>query len=333
MHHMFIPNLHSPNNMKKKTRIFTKTIAALFALSAMASASKIEQWPYGKLHEEADIVAVARAVSTVPSGDKWEAAGFEKDRFKGVETTLELAHAFKGKPADSFKLLHFQYKDPSASCNDGPGLVSFLTGARPNDGRQGGGESMPEIQGDSPEYLLFLKKRADGRFEPVSGQVDPDASVRMLSWCDWFQPKAGPDLLTTEEIYAAEPPAGLGWRIEKEWKLGKQTTFKALFDFTKKGNGALHLGGDLWVSVFDSHQDTTLFPGDHLLKMELKDLNNDSYLDLKIDGSILLFGEKDEEVIHTEPVCGEFIYMPAEGVFKPRFLQMLTLHSAEAKAP
>jgi hypothetical protein len=32
----------------------------------------------------------------------------------------------------------------------------------------------------APEYLLFLKLRKDGRYEPVSGRVDPEFSVREL---------------------------------------------------------------------------------------------------------------------------------------------------------
>lgn len=31
-----------------------------------------------------------------------------------------------------------------------------------------------------PEYLLFLKRTADGRLEPVSGQIDPALSVREM---------------------------------------------------------------------------------------------------------------------------------------------------------
>jgi hypothetical protein len=31
-----------------------------------------------------------------------------------------------------------------------------------------------------PEYMLFLRLRKDGRFEPVSGEVDPVLSVREL---------------------------------------------------------------------------------------------------------------------------------------------------------
>ena len=32
-----------------------------------------------------------------------------------------------------------------------------------------------------PDYLLFLKKRDDGRYEPVTGQMDAAESVREVS--------------------------------------------------------------------------------------------------------------------------------------------------------
>jgi hypothetical protein len=32
----------------------------------------------------------------------------------------------------------------------------------------------------APQYLAFLKKRPDGRYECVSGHLDPDLSVRQL---------------------------------------------------------------------------------------------------------------------------------------------------------
>ncbi|HQR42137.1 MAG TPA: hypothetical protein PLX97_05620, partial [Gemmatales bacterium] len=45
------------------------------------------------------------------------------------------------------------------------------------------GELTITIVGNSgPEfYMLFLKKRADGKYEPVSGQIDPVDSVKMMS--------------------------------------------------------------------------------------------------------------------------------------------------------
>jgi hypothetical protein len=33
-----------------------------------------------------------------------------------------------------------------------------------------------------PEYLLFLKRGKDGRYEPVSGRIDPVLCVREMYW-------------------------------------------------------------------------------------------------------------------------------------------------------
>jgi hypothetical protein len=39
----------------------------------------------------------------------------------------------------------------------------------------------PFVSGElSPEYLLFLKRGKDGRYEPVSGRIDPILSVREM---------------------------------------------------------------------------------------------------------------------------------------------------------
>ena len=50
--------------------------------------------------------------------------------------------------------------------------MAFRTG-RINFKTQGGKYSLGR-----PAYLLFLKARPDGRYEAVSGQVDPKLSVR-----------------------------------------------------------------------------------------------------------------------------------------------------------
>lgn len=166
------------------------TIAVIFGLSAASSARQIENWPYEKLLKEADLVVIAHAVSTAPSEDKWEGDLFAHDRFIGLETTFELVTVLKGQSADDFKLLHFQYKNQSKPFNDGPGLVSFLTEPlsvdiiRSNDSDDEGLKRLESMKRSrltsAPEYLLFLKRKADGRFEAVSGQVDPNSSVRTL---------------------------------------------------------------------------------------------------------------------------------------------------------
>jgi hypothetical protein len=37
-----------------------------------------------------------------------------------------------------------------------------------------------------PEYMLFLRLRKDGRYEPVSGEIDPALSIRELHPAEGF---------------------------------------------------------------------------------------------------------------------------------------------------
>ena len=176
-------------------RVFVTAIAASFSLSSISSARKIEIWPYEELLKEADLVVIARAVSNLATDDKWNSDVFDSDRFTAVETTFELATVLKGKSVNSFKVLHFQHRNPSRPFEDGPRLVSFLVqpfsvGIRPvgirrsGETKKEGPKTLEPTKRKSlmpaPEYLLFLKRRTDGRFEAVSGQVDPNSSVRTL---------------------------------------------------------------------------------------------------------------------------------------------------------
>jgi hypothetical protein len=46
------------------------------------------------------------------------------------------------------------------------------------------GDGMVEVP--QPDYMLFLRKLKDGRYEPVSGKIDPQLSVRAI-----FDPLSG----------------------------------------------------------------------------------------------------------------------------------------------
>ena len=105
-----------------------------------------------------------------------------------METTFESGAVLKGKWPESLKVLHFQYKPASTRYDDGPGLVTFCKDPLAPSTRRSRVAGEGDLEGlerrvetRAPEYLLFLKKRADGRFEAVAGQVDPDSSVRVLS--------------------------------------------------------------------------------------------------------------------------------------------------------
>lgn len=149
-------------------------------------ARKVEHWPYARLFEDADVVVIARAVATDKCADKWNEQFFDGVRFQGLETKLEVVGILKGKPPESLKLLHFQYKPEATSYDDGPGLVSFLnkprqTAVDKHVDRSGELRPLSASRSSHPEYLLFLRLRKDGRFEAVSGQLDPNVSVRSIS--------------------------------------------------------------------------------------------------------------------------------------------------------
>ena len=69
--------------------------------------------------------------------------------------------------------MHFYYAPKTGEIDDGPSLVAFPRN-----------ETVVSIdngaRNQGPDYLLFLKARKDGKYDPVSGQVDPSFSAREL---------------------------------------------------------------------------------------------------------------------------------------------------------
>lgn len=128
-----------------------------------ASARVIPNWPYDKLVREADMIVIAMAVGSMDTADVPASDAFKAELI-GKETKFSVRAVLKGKlEGESLTLLHFRLKGLMPP--NGPMLISFQISdkARP-----------------SPEYLLFLKRRTDGRFEPVAGQVDSVLSVRQI---------------------------------------------------------------------------------------------------------------------------------------------------------
>ena len=159
-----------------------KTICVLTIFCALTPstgwARKVEDWPYDRLFKDADVVVIARAVSSVECKDEWNERFFDGSRFQGLETTFEVASTLKGKSPESLKLLHFRYKRETTAYEDGPGLISFLTKPLSTKVKKRGevlGELVPlrASKSSRPEHLLFLRLRKDGRYEAISGQMVP----------------------------------------------------------------------------------------------------------------------------------------------------------------
>jgi len=155
------------------------SVVCLTLLVAPARARKIEEWGYERLFKEADLVVIARADGSVDTKDEFKEKGW-KGEFIGQETTLSVFSVLKGdiKNAKTIKVLHFRLPKDVAVKN-GPSLVTFRNKALPLSGTINGIAFKAAL--GRPEYMLFLRARPDGRFEPTSGQIDPALSVREVN--------------------------------------------------------------------------------------------------------------------------------------------------------
>jgi hypothetical protein len=149
------------------------TMLGLVALAAFASTSQaraIKVWTYQELFEGADLVVLARAVSDADAGYRVTDKPL-RNYLVGVLTTFEVEQVVKGgHEGKELVVFHYRMSKDAPPVENGPLLVSFQNTA------DSGGMAV-----GAPTYLLFLKRRADGRYECVSGQIDPALSVSELS--------------------------------------------------------------------------------------------------------------------------------------------------------
>jgi hypothetical protein len=149
---------------------------ALCMFSRPTAARIMDGWDYERLFKESDLIVIARAAETEDSKDKNVDHALWGLEFVGMNTTFDVKHALKGKADKTIKVLHYKFGRPIDKDRkpdviiDGP---SFVTFRHDKFKLEGGKYTIPQ-----PSYLLFLKKRADGRYEPVSGEVDPQLSVK-----------------------------------------------------------------------------------------------------------------------------------------------------------
>jgi hypothetical protein len=158
------------------------SVMAVFAFFvAPTSARRIENWPYERLFKDSDLVIIGTAESTADTKDRFKNKEWNVE-FIGQETTLTVRTALKGDMKGKKKVQVLHYRLPNGvKVENGPLLVSFRKKPLSLKGTING--EAREVLLGRPDYLLFLRARPDGRFELISGQVDPALSVRELrSW-------------------------------------------------------------------------------------------------------------------------------------------------------
>lgn len=127
-----------------------------------ASARVMRMWSYTALVDAADVVAIVTPTKTRMRSEKAPLPDISNVTGTRVETEFTVLAVLKGKPTDPKKLLLHHYADTGTGpIGNGPMLVSF--------------EPKDKLQ-----YLVFLKKGADGQYTAVTGQTDPYFSFEKL---------------------------------------------------------------------------------------------------------------------------------------------------------
>jgi hypothetical protein len=151
-----------------------------------ALARILPAWGYEKLLAAADVVVIIEALEVQPAKDE-----FPKDAYgawRGYEASnarFRVRGILKnnGEAMKELTVLHFHYPKGTLVAN-GAQFIRFPVGPityekRPmKDGKVIEG-SVERVQ-YTPQWLAFLKRRPDGRYEPVSGQYDACMSFEEL---------------------------------------------------------------------------------------------------------------------------------------------------------
>jgi len=136
-------------------------------VASIAEARLKRSWTYEQLLNEADIVAV---VDASPPKDTENTDVFLVYPVVQILTTLRVHAVLKGDTKkESLEFVHYRYGKIDRSIINGAQFVHFLAVRKHG-----------KIEYQKPKYLVFLKRRKDGRYEAVSGQIDPVDSVRLL---------------------------------------------------------------------------------------------------------------------------------------------------------
>src|SRR6185295_17532976 len=153
---------------------------------AVLQARLIGSWPYEKLVAASDLIVIAefassKDVEAKPSNDYLKHFA---DVIVGQVSTLNVRAVLKGKsPGNQVEVFHLRLKGDKKILN-GPLFVHFRARDPKHtvhviDENEKAINDTTVVPGTN-QYLLFLKRRAEGRYEPVSGEVDPELSIRKL---------------------------------------------------------------------------------------------------------------------------------------------------------
>lgn len=136
------------------------TVMVLALMMAFASQARLlpKMWSYQELEDQSDLVAIARPISTQETTERTDLPDISPaTHVIGLSTEFAIGVVMKGdRNLKRLTLHHYKLAPlpPNVNFANGPNLAAF------------------DPKSNSP-YLLFLHRESDGRYSPVSGQVDP----------------------------------------------------------------------------------------------------------------------------------------------------------------
>ena len=158
----------------------TATVLLVVMLPLSVEARPIENWPYERLMEESDLVVIGKVESVQDFDGEIEIRQFAEFLTPEV-TTFTVAGVLQGEhDGETLELVHCRHRTENLIPPNGPLLARFESEERTIRIESGAFEGT-EVLESPPSYLLFLKRRDDGRYEPVNGQVDSEMSFRRLT--------------------------------------------------------------------------------------------------------------------------------------------------------
>jgi hypothetical protein len=162
-------------------------IPALFVVvvsSAVVEARPVGVWSYQSLVEQSDVVLIGYVDATKDFDEKLEKSPFS-DILEGRLTTFKVESVLKGKATgEKIDLVHYLVNSDKPVIN-GPLPAHFIDKDRRMTITSIDGVEVKQDRVEPrPAYLLFLRARPDGRYEPVTGQVDSTFSARKITRAD-----------------------------------------------------------------------------------------------------------------------------------------------------
>ena len=167
---------------------FFISIIALQVLMTIPSHARLKATvSYSQLVAKSDMVVMIEPIKSEVTGDPYpgQLYGFAQKNFVATSTTFRVHAYLKGGDAsvEEITILHFHYSELVGGMANGASFITFVTGSL-QDEKRGliGDKPIGEVSvyKQQPVWLAFLKKRSDGRYDPISNPYHSADSFRRI---------------------------------------------------------------------------------------------------------------------------------------------------------